>query len=302
MKKYLVILVTFMLVVLSSCSNDVASVVTPISSNEVENQLDAESLTALQGKIALLNDSIHTQQLETRGIGKFFRWLKNIVVTDAVGALWGLTTGNVAVAIGGAALCSGATAIGGALGVVDLDTRANVKKDLVLNTDLNDLVFAKDEKELALQDSVGYFHNKLLINTFKENNFSIEELPQATVQEFNDNINSAKLSSSDTAMLNTEYKKFQNIQKKYAGNDFDDYTKYLGNCYPDLKGEISVLAEFMNGLADVESGNSQTEYVKTVLKLVDESKLSDKLKQALRNSLIVGNASKKLWEVNEHED
>lgn len=295
MKKVLLIFVAIMAIILSSCSNDLTNVTTPVTNNqEVTSNAELESLAKLQNNITILNDSIHQKHIETRGILSFFKWLKCIVVSDVTGALWGLKAKNLKLAVGGAVLCSAGTAVGEALGLVD--SRALRGKNIYMNDNLDNLVFQRPNKELSFQDSIGYFHNKLLLSSFETPNLSLDELPATTVKEFNNSISSVKLTDADTTKIFNEFYRFTNIQDQYTGNDFESYCNHLSKYYPEIKGEINVVAEFLNGLTEIKEDESQTEYVKKVLNLVETSDLSENLKQVVRNAVIVGNASKKLWD------
>ena len=58
MKKFIIILVAVIATMFTSCSNEQASLITPLNSNEVVENANIEFLSALQGKISMLNDSM----------------------------------------------------------------------------------------------------------------------------------------------------------------------------------------------------------------------------------------------------
>lgn len=62
------------------------------------------------------------------------------------------------------------------------------------------------------------------------------------------------------------------------------------------KGEILVICEFLKGITNIDAEDIDS-YSTKVLNLIDLSQLSGTVRQNLRNGVIVGKASKKLWKL-----
>ena len=67
--------------------------------------------------------------------------------------------------------------------------------------------------------------------------------------------------------------------------------------YPNKQGELTLLETFFSGLNNIDVDENDGDYLMKVLKLVDNSELSEEIKRNLRNAFIVGNASYQLWNV-----
>lgn len=288
--------------VFSSCSNDMASVSTSTTPKEIEENAKLESLAALQGQIANINDSVYASTPKTRGLGSFFRRLWRVVYTDAVGAIFGFNLGPVG-SVAGAAAFSAFTGVRDEINSRALDP-SNLDFKYNLNDDLSDLVpITNPDAQPTIQDSIGYLHNKAILNLEKEAKpISISNIPVLLQEEVKAEMpKQYTFTATDSINLNLSYQTFVKNEQAFSGNNIDSYEKHLETCYPQQSGEIKVVSEFLKGISSIEA-ESETEYIKTVLKLIDEADLSAAVKQSLRNGVIVGNASHKLWQLKPNSD
>lgn len=82
-------------------------------------------------------------------------------------------------------------------------------------------------------------------------------------------------------------------------DDFDAYCNKLSGLYPEKANEISVLKEFVYGLSNIDINETDTEYLQKILLLIDESEIDEISKKNLKSAVLVGNASYRLWNVQE---
>lgn len=288
MKKF-IILVAVIATMFTSCSNEQASFITPLNSNEVVENANIESLSALQGKISMLNDSMGITHKETRG---FFSRLWKVICSDAVGGLFDNFWGGPAGAVVGAAACSGAV-------FISVATRSSNISEYDMNPDLENLVpISENGENTSFEDSIGYYHNKSLISLQSSDKpLSIHNMPILLMDEVKNEIpQNTTFTDNDSIQLNKTYQEFISNEQKYTGNDIDSYETHLKSCYPNQRGEIHVICEFLKGITNIDAADADS-YSKKVLNLIDQSQLSGTVRQNLRNGVIVGNASKKLWKL-----
>ncbi len=67
--------------------------------------------------------------------------------------------------------------------------------------------------------------------------------------------------------------------------------------YPNLSSKLSVVREFMLGLANMDINENDGNYAQKVIELINNSNLDENSKKELRAAIIVGNASYQLWTV-----
>lgn len=100
----------------------------------------------------------------------------------------------------------------------------------------------------------------------------------------------------DSVQLNKTYQEFVANEEKFTGNDISSYEKHLVDCYPSQSNEIKVICEFLKGITNIDAVDANS-YTSKILEMVENTQLPGNIKRNLRNGVIVGNASKKLWKL-----
>lgn len=161
---------------------------------------------------------------------------------------------------------------------------------------LKDVVPPTKGTKVAELDSLGYYHNAILLKTNIDYQ-AISELPEVLMNEVQNSFpNLGTVSISDSLKVIKAYNEFYKVETKYNGGDnFDEYAAHLVTYYPRHKGEIGVVVEFLKGLNEARLTSESNKYVGEVLNLVENTSLPADTKQDLRNAIIVGNASNRLW-------
>ena len=292
MKKIIVILVAVIAAVFTSCSNEQAGIITT-SNNVVEENANVANFVALQDQISTFNDSLGINHQVTRG---FFSRLWKVICADAVGGLFGNRWGGPAGAVVGAAACSGGAAL-------ENSTRAFAEKKIdfryEMDTDLDGLVPSSTNGSASnSEDSIGYFHNKALVNLKNSNKLiSIHDMPVLLLDEVKNEIpQNTTFTDKDSVQLNKTYQEFVANEEKFTGNDISSYEKHLVDCYPSQSNEIKVICEFLKGITNIDAVDANS-YTSKILEMVENTQLPGNIKRNLRNGVIVGNASKKLWKL-----
>lgn len=287
MKNFLFLFVLAFTMLFGSCADE--NSLSTVKSFDSEVGVKTDSLALLQAKVQSLNEKMYVNSSVTRG---WFSRLFRRVLADAVGGLFGNLAGGPAGAVVGAASFS---ALCASFATEDQfqkeETQVRMNK---VNFAMCDLVPDDASDEDMASDSLGYYHNAVLLDAYSEK-VAISEIPQVLLEEVKDSFpNLGSVSHKDSLQIVKAYDKFYSAESKYTGDDdLNSYSEHLSNCYPDQKGEIAVITEFLNGLN--YTGNSSKEYVNEVLDLVKQSGLSAEIKRNLRNAIIVGNASNRLW-------
>lgn len=298
MKKVFMFLVMALTMLCVSCSSE-DSVSTPATSTtEVTAELD--SFASLQAKIAGLNAQMQTQCPATRG---WFARLCRRILADAVGGLWGNFLGGPAGAVAGAASFS---ALCAAVEVSNNPTNADTTvkiNDKIAHCDADEgLVSCDEEEACSVMDSIGLYHNRVLIDIAVDDvEVPVSEYPNMLLADVRNNYpNLGEISTEDSVKIVTLCSEFLELEKEYkGGKDIGSYAEYLESKYPSKKGEIEIIKEYFNGLPYAEASDLSTEYMNKVLEMIDDATLSADVKQNLRNGVIVGNASNRLWKLDD---
>lgn len=296
--------------------------------SEVENDLQSSNkhsekleIEIVQSRIDSLNQSIVPQEgvdLQTKGLRSWFRKVLKIVAADAVGAIVGGVGGPIGSAAGAITASGVAVFRPDHVKITPINTlsvdQINSDSTFVLDTlyllnhpmktrniALNNVVPYKDRVIHSINDSIGYYHNEVLLNIKKD----IKNNP-LTLDHFYKHV-AAKTSvkynkpTRDVIMLlhnnNDFYHRILNYQ--YANRQFKSITHLMSQwklMLPHKKNELNLLESFLQGISKVDATMNNGIYLEKVLNIIDTSNLNDDFKQDLRNGFIVGNASYQLWE------
>lgn len=301
---------SLMLLGTTSCGNDEYEV----GNQEVTvSQEDVLALQGLQSEIANLNDATFGEQrVKTRGLGSFFRKFVKIIASDAIGGLFGTLAGGPVGTIAGAAAASGAAAIPSINEKIVFTRAATFNRVVLLNDEklaLDDVVLSGGNSntirpaQLTLEDSIGYYHNKALLEIDKNSQrglagLTTEELTKEIYLsvERSAGLNSGSLQQEVNKNTPELIKLNENIQQNI--NKFEteeDYLQQMKKLYPSRAAEIAVIEEFVKGVKNLDPSMDDSAYAKAVLALIEKSNLSEATKKNLRTGVIVGNASARLW-------
>jgi len=256
-----------------------------------------------------LNISTFGPSVQTRGFGKWLRKVLGIVVSDAVGGIFGTFVGGPVGCIAGATAASGGVA--GFGGTPEIMTRATLGNKLVMNKEsvaLNNVVLKNNTgmacQESALCDSIGYYHNKVLLNMNNKNLLT----PTTDIRTFNREVYintcnvlgcEASLEEAEKVANNKEIVSLvENSPENFSNyEDMDVYLNNLKKAYPNLSSKFSVIREFMIGLSNLDIDENDGNYAQKIIDLINNSNLDEDSKKELRNAIIIGNASYQLWTV-----
>lgn len=318
MKKILMVMLALSVIAFASCSNE--DNVSGLATNDVTEVTDSAmqqvqrnmEFLKLQHSIQNYNVEILNFQKDskTRGLGKFFRKLFKIVATvaaDAVGGVLGGIPGGLTASgiVGGACLFDVTN-----VAVVPMPTRAMdipfSRPDSLFYDEsvvFNNVVpmFRKN-----VNDSIGYYHNKVLYNMFSDP-------VQAESFVKMDRTQQAQLLVSKMAeepYLNTYYggdlTDEVKINKGIATADAvikiaeeveteDELFARLAEVGLTDENVIAVMKEIIHGLSNIDPTADDGVYYQKVLEIIDASNLDSTTKLQLSDGVIIGQASNHLW-------
>lgn len=319
------ICLAFSLQSMCSCNNEVTS----LSDSNPSTQ--EEQLLSLKNDIATYNKThLDKEQVQTRGLFSKLKRFFVIVAADMGGALSGAVAGAAAGPVGavtsattGAISASvlaakrlkdeaknktknvGTTGTNGS----QLEPKVGLKTDnLVKMDDSANLIFSNSNSSSSSSsnqnsaiDSLGYYHNLVIKEMQKEQpdwiNLNQDQVSQRTmvsIKKYASICNSEDLKNDDV-QKSIEYAKYISEAAGKA-TSVDDFCKALSKKYPNLKSQIAVLQEVLNGWenCDLES-NEVAEYTKSVLKIIDSKNMDENVRSQIVSGVLVGNASSNLW-------
>lgn len=299
---------------LCSCSSSSDYVEEPIANNAVVDE--SNSLSSVQAQIEALNQEMFTTTTSSvqprKSLRSFFRKFFAVVICDAAGGLVGSLAGPAGAAAG-AMLSSGLAAV---------TSPENIQYPMAKVASANTSAFASMNSEAialskgivpvdstsqkaSLNDSIGYYHNQLMLKmgnelvysdsinkqiadnviTLTASNYSVPLKEVSSYVESNktffDNITNKGLCSTD------DVQSIEGIIKKWIA------------LYPEYSSQFEVLQSFIEGVSNLDVDVNDGTYLNKVLGIINTSTLSDTMKQSLRNAFIVGNASYQLWNTGE---
>ena len=286
-----------------SCGND--EVTCEVNAGNLEQVCYNDHFMSLKNNIKTLNEETFGDEVKTRGIFKFLKKLLSIVISDAVGA------------IGGTAICPGTGTVVGAVSasafvatrnVDDIEISSGMHKISINEKSLDGVVVDNPAIKATFADSIGYFHN--LIPVSMNNSGKLPLAVQSSKEIVNDvYLEASRISGIPTSIkdadelvsVNNDMRRFveSGIAVFLPDDDFDAYCNKLSGLYPEKANEISVLKEFVYGLSNIDINETDTEYLQKILLLIDESEIDEISKKNLKSAVLVGNASYRLWNVQE---
>lgn len=271
-----------------------------------ERDMDVESVCL---QLDSLNQAMFPTPNQTRGFSfrKLFEKVKFVIVSDAVGAIFGGLVGSVPGAAAGAAIASGA-AIGVAI-QADVDISSTQPQQSIQMNDeeialSSFLLPTSTESDIICpEDSIGYNHNLILLamDGVEPREFNnLENIIDKVAEIASCNYNIPK--STILLQINNNKLHYHNISNTLTNviNDnqtLDGYFSNLIGIYPEQASKLKILQKFVDGLFNMEVQNNKGDYLMQALAIIDQSALDTDTKLDLRNAFIVGNASNQLWTI-----
>ena len=302
-------------IVISSCSSE-----DKVSENQniQDTVLMSDNYVFENSNLAALNDSILYFQGQmygdehTRGfLSKLWKWAR-VGLADAWGAGLGAFVGGCTAA-NASGFQPAATIIGAAVGGISLAVTASVTEanyidrtetrgsstslSSLINENLTatDFFISAPASENTKLDSVGYFHNKIImdISSSDIDNYDIDELLPSI----------EKLTEKETGYpfdLVTNKSVIDGILKaSYDTNSLEEFCENLKKNYPDQTDIIQVIYTYIQGLGDIETSEldalQKRMYSENVYRAVGNSELNEEQKTIIKSAVNVGYASMKLW-------
>lgn|GEM_PF-1650998 len=293
MKKiFFIVSITLATITAFSCSNDETE-----TANNDHSATEAKQIVNLQ---KLQNDMANlTKEWQTKQPLAITRSEKNSNFTNNMTNSISITGADLAGAFIGANIGGIGALVGGALasGVAYWERERYGNKGFAFSTIVpNNTIIFKDKSTATMIDSIGYYHNKILMNIGEK------RLADAEIEDIEELIiNSAIEVTGNTTdfnkpeLRNNECTIFfiKNISRLNAAKTTDDFCKILSESNQISKEEINIIKTYIDGLATIDNTNG--EYTKAVINTIDNSDINPETATSLKNSVLVGNASQKLW-------
>lgn len=298
---------------LTSCSNEDTMAIGTENKMEL-TQTDVDEITMLQNQIEVYNSTHFEAQPQTRG------WIKNLfkgLVTafaDAVGGIMGTGIGGVPGGIAGGALTSG---------VVGLYLFSDDKIDLEpvggfipykspvkdYNTAFSNIVVSRDSiynyVNTMQNDSIGYYHNAILYDIFNDTT-KLAKARKMTSDEFCsyllDRVNEVYSINKEQVIANGCIEKSTIIADiiRNAFNQAQSKEYIIDELYNKLsldKKISNLLLTYIEGaMASAEKGDNN-DYLNEMLDLLNRANISPEVKGGISDGFIIGNASSRLWKM-----
>lgn len=292
---------------LFSCNSEENACETSLSQEPSEMALSPEFANVQREMLVLNSDVAIANPSQTRGLFGWFRRILGVTVADAVG-------GIVCSWFGPAGAAAGATATSGLVAAflgepeITISTRSGGDDELFLpmnpeDKSLDNLVpEVVGEELLSVDDSIGYFHNRILLDIKNENagvKLSREDLLTCIAQKTSTFYGVDEKDIKRDMDANKDVFDFvtQSEYKSLDNESIHDIVAAWIARYPSKREELTLLETFFSGLSNIDVDENDGNYLMKVLELVDQSELSEETKKNLHNAFIVGNASYQLWNV-----
>lgn len=331
MKKIFFIMLTLSVIAFASCSNDdnifepQEQTTTEVNDSVLQIVQKNLELSKLQYDIHNYNfEYIEKQNPNTRGIRNFFRnilkkpWKLIITIAaDAAGGVFGGVVGGVTASgiVGGAVACNikkfvivpmphniGARHILGTTDGINIPDSLMNPEEVVFGN----VVPSDSYTQCYANDSIGYYHNKILYEIFSEDTkldefINMDKQTQAyTIVEKMKNIpylrNTYGSALDNTTNINngiTIAEAVIELAKTVETEDeFFDGLADLGITDANV---IAVMKEVLNALYNIDPATDSGEYYQNILDMVANSNLDINMKQQLADGIIIGQASNHLW-------
>lgn len=319
------------MIAFASCSNDdnilepQERITAEVNDSVLQIVQQNLELSKLQSNINSYNfNYIEKQNPNTRSIKNFFKnffrkpWkLIATIAADAVGGVFGGVAGGVtASGIVGCAVAFEVTKIAivpmpnniGARHILGTTGGINIP-DSLLNSEeviFGNVVPDNSYMECYANDSIGYYHNKILYEIFSDN---------AKLDEFMNMDKQAQAYAIVEEMKNTPYLRdtygsaldnttnINNgiviaeavIELAETAETEDEFFDGLANLGITDANVIAVMKEVLNGLYNIDPTTDSGEYYQDVLEIVANSNLDINMKQKFADGIIIGQASNHLW-------
>lgn len=283
MKKF-VFLIALFSAMLTSCTNNENKVDIP--------EIDANSeIISLQNNLLALNNEMFGEQIVTRA--SWWKYLLTAVADAGVGLL----TGRVDWAISASTLAW------------------TIFKEQVENDPAFDIPDSERAPSLNIESSAlshlqiseeeindGIIHNQAIINLYKrhgENLFSLSE--ENLVQEVAEEVAELTQCStedviSDIETISNELIDYNNIY--IESTTIDEYINHLKELKPEKSDELDVLKIILEGFQFVDAEEDNGEYASAIVEIIDNSNIATEMKNELKSSVAIANASVRLWNTN----
>lgn len=170
---------------------------------------------------------------------------------------------------------------------------------------LENLILVDNPATATINDSIGYYHNAIIYSTLEKNdniNYWKSVSDYSCVIELNNEIiNTVPSASYNDTKLNIETVNFCTFigEKSLECKDYKELLRESSVQYPELKNMLETASGFFEGMELVSTEEEWEKYCRDVIKLITNSKISEKDKSALKMGISVGYASSKLWRVEE---
>ena len=332
MKKFLLIMLTLSVIAFASCSNE-DNIIELSENNETEVTDSALQIVQRNLEMSKLRTDIYDYNLatftehdtNTRSVKNFFKNLfKNpwkLVVTvaaDALGGVFGGVAGGItASGIVGCAIAFEVKTFAivpmpssvGPRRILGVPGGNGSVRDSILYAEdviFNNVVPSPSLKLCYANDSIGYYHNKILYGIFSDDeklndylNKDKQEQAQAIVAEMK---KVPYLRSTYGAALDNP----TNVNNGIAIADAvmrlaeeaeteDEFFDGLANLGMTDANVIDVMREILNGLYNIDPADDSGEYYQDILDIVANSNLDADMKQKFADGIIIGQASNHLW-------
>lgn len=246
---------------------------------------------------------------------KFKKRLIAVILADASGAMFGALVGQSA-GPAGVPLCgiAGATACSA---VAALWPSSNIEISTAYSRSAmsdEDVSIGVNEPNEALEntvcqlgscpsfaDSVGYYHNRILLEYYNNNTAPSEDVDSIIVGIYAEAANIFNVSPQtlyyDTSTAACLDPFFNNkLYQQDENMTMSNYCSRLKTYYPDHSSDIDVFEQIMEGILYIENID-ETNYVERVIAYIQASDISQFHKECLINATLTGNASAKLWKI-----
>lgn len=324
-------MLTLSVIAFASCSNDdnilepQERITAEVNDSVLQIVQQNLELSKLQSNINSYNfNYIEKQNPNTRSIKNFFKnffrkpWkLIATIAADAVGGVFGGVAGGVtASGIVGCAVAFEVTKIAivpmpnniGPRHILGTTGGINIP-DSLLNSEeviFGNVVPDNSYMECYANDSIGYYHNKILYEIFSDD---------AKLDEFMNMNKQAQAYAIVEEMKNTPYLRdtygsaldnttnINNgiviaeavIELAETAETEDEFFDGLANLGITDANVIAVMKEVLNGLYNIDPTTDSGEYYQDVLEIVANSNLDINMKQKFADGIIIGQASNHLW-------